>query len=453
MINIVEKFLSKHNLNTPDTKIFVGFSGGCDSLCLLDIMKKLEGKYKFKLTALHLNHNWRGEESLQDEKNCKNFCSEQGIDYISETLDETGIKSETYAREYRYNFFIKHAKSIPNSCLMTAHTKSDNAETIIYRIIKGTGVKGLQGIPSRREFEGISIYRPLLNISRKEIEDYCNSNGLVPNNDSSNFDISYKRNFIRHKIMPLFDEINFSAENAIVSLSEIATSQINIVDEYMKIILKNISDGKKILTQKFMDCSEDVMQKIIYDILLETGLDYDRKKIRNILDFIKSNFSSKAGSTYSLTNNLWMFASSKYIYLLNKTKAEKTFEEISITTEGSWKLNSSKRILSVEKYNSSEKISFPPETADFALVDLGNQGLNLTFRTRRDGDLITPFGMNGTMRLKKYLNSKGIATHLRDELYMLCNGSEILWIPEVGLSNKIKVVNIPSHVIKFDNNR
>lgn len=459
MIEIVDNFLKEYELNKPDNTFITGFSGGCDSLCLLDILHKLSKKYGFHLVAAHLNHNWRGEESRQEEINCKNFCEKKDIEYIAQTLEYTGQKTEKHARDARYEFFTRIAKNYPNCSIFTAHTRTDNAETLIYRIVKGTGITGLQGIMPKNIMHNYPIYRPLLSVSRKEIEDYCSSKGLVPNTDSSNFDINYKRNYIRHKIMPLFDEINFHAEKSIASLAKMAISHTNIVNEYMEKIFKDVRKGDKFLTEKFKNLSDDVMKKIIYDLCIDEDLEYDSKKIEDILEFLKSNFSSKSGSRYSLTNNLWLFASSKEIYLITKTKAKKTDEEIQIKSEGEY--NFLNRAFSLGgkcrgKCGGKGKkgFNFPNENALYAYVNLSEVGMDLTLRTRREGDFIIPFGMTGSMKLKKYLNSKGISQHQKDELVLLCKGQEVLWVAGVGLSNKLKVKDIekePVHVIRLQN--
>ncbi|MDD3436920.1 MAG: tRNA lysidine(34) synthetase TilS [Candidatus Gastranaerophilales bacterium] len=446
MLETVDKFLDKYDLKHPDKTFLIGFSGGCDSLCLLDILHELSKKYKFKIIALHLNHNWRGEESLRDEINCRKFCEKIGVDFISETLED-GERTESFAREARYNFFLKYAKKNPDSCVFTAHSRTDNAETIVYRLVKGTGINGLQGIPQMRMLEKVPVYRPLLEISRKNIEDYCNSKGLVANTDSSNRDVSYKRNFIRHKIMPLFEEINFHSEKSIAMLAKIAKSYTKIVDEYMELLKKDIYEDKKVITEKFKKLSEETMRKIIYDACLKKNLEYDSKKVDNILEFIKNNFNSKAGSRYSITENLWLFVSSKYIYLITNTKGEENKTEILINKEGEWEFSDG-RAFSLKKYTGVEKIEFPSENALFAYVNLADVGLNLTIRTRREGDFITPFGMTGKMKLKKYLNSKGISRHEKNDLLLLCKSNEVLWVAGVGLSNKLRVENKPTHVLE-----
>lgn len=447
MLEIVEKFLDEYNLKSPENTFVVGFSGGCDSLCLLDILHGLSNQYGFKLVAAHLNHNWRGEESLKDEINCKNFCEKYGMDFVSETLDSVE-KTEVAAREARYEFFLKIARKYKNSSIFTAHSRTDNAETIIYRIIKGTGINGLQGIPPKRMQEEIPVYRPLLSISRWQIQDYCSSKGLIANVDSSNFDITYKRNFIRQKIMPLFDEINFHSEKSIVSLAKIAQSENNIVNEYLSQIRKEIYKEDKILTEKFLNLSTDVKKKLIFDICLEQNLDYDSKKVEDILGFITENSHSKSGSRYSLTNDLWLFVNSKEIYLITQIKADENLNEINILKEGEYPIVGTDKTFSLKKYDGAEIKEFPNENATIAYVNLPSFD-GLTVRTRRDGDFIIPFGMSGSMKLKKYLNLKGIAQHEKDGLILLCSGSEVLWVAGVGLSNKLKVAHTPSHVLEF----
>lgn len=451
MLNIVEKFLKKYDLTSSENTFLTGFSGGCDSMSLLDILKILSKKYGFKVVAAHLNHNWRGEESLLEEQNCKEFCRKNKIEYVCETLESSVDKSENSARQARYKFFLKLAKTYKNCSIFTAHSASDNAETLIYRIIKGTGSKGLQGILPERKIDGYSVFRPLLNLTREEIEGYCISKGLIANTDSSNLDINYKRNFIRHKIIPLFKEINYNAPKAIVSLAKIALNQNKIVEEYLNLIKPEIYFGDKILTPKFKNLSAEVRQKIIYDIVLEHNLNYDFKKIKNISNFIEENWNSKAGSRYSLTSGLWLFVNKDSLYLIDKLQNKKNIS-IKIKKEGEYEIPEINGAFSLQKYKGGEKIEFPGENALYAYVEIKSE-IDFELRTRKEGDFINPFGMNGSMKLKKYLNSKGVVRHEKDSVLMLCHDSEVFWVIGTGLSNKFKVVNKPSHVIEFKENR
>lgn len=448
MRNEIEKFLIQHKLAVKENTLLVGFSGGCDSLCLLDNLNCLRPKYGFNLVAIHLNHNWRGEESKRDEVNCQNFCEKNDIEFVSECLNGDEPKTETFARDARYDFFVRTAKKYQNSSIFTAHTRTDNAETLVYRIIKGTGINGLRGILPASMREGVALYRPLLKISREETEAYCISKGLIANQDSSNENTKYNRNFIRHNIMPKFKELNYNYEKSIVSLAQTAIDESKIAEEYLEIVKKVIYDDKKIITANFKKLSKEIMQKIIYDVCLREGWDYDYKKVLNILDFIKENFDSKAGSKYSVAKDLWIFANSDYIMLVGNRTQSYQYLELSIPTCGEYKIPNSDYILSIKEFGKEIPASFPKADAFKAFIKLENFE-NLVLRHRFNGDVISPFGMSGKMKLKKYLNSKGVLKEERDELLLLCNEKEVLWVVGVGLSNTLKVEDIPTHVVEL----
>lgn len=449
MIHIVEKFLLKYNLTDSENTFLVGFSGGCDSLCLLDILADLRGKFGFKVVALHLNHNWRGEESKNEEINCKNYCEKRAIAFISETLSSEVQKSETCAREARYEFFTRVAKMHENGVIFTAHTATDNAETLIYRITKGTGIKGLQGIAQKSEVNGVELFRPILEVSRENTQNYCKAKGLIANNDSSNSDVKYKRNFIRHKVMPELRELNPLYEKAITSLAGLASDSEKIINEYMNFIKKDIYVENKILTDKFKNLSSEIMRKLIHDVCIRENWDYDYKKISDILKFLKENFNSKAGSKYSVAKDVWIFANKKYIFLTGEDEIMEEYLEISIPKEGEYKIPNSDFVFCIEKFLGQKPEKFPSEQDFNAYVSFGGFE-NLVLRHRLPKDFICPFGMNGKMKLKKYLNSKGILQKERNSIFLLCSGDEVLWAIGVGLSNKLKVVNLPTHVIKLE---
>lgn len=414
----IKNFIKKHNLSGT---IIVAFSGGYDSMCLLDILNKLGEK----IIAAHLNHNWRGEESLKEAENCKNFAKSRGIQYYSEILPDSIEKTETVAREARYDFFRRCAKKFNSKIVFTAHNFDDNAETVLYRIIRGTGTIGLQGITEKRDI----FYRPLLKTTRAEIEKYCKDNNLNPNNDSSNSDTKYKRNFIRHKIIPLLKEINPNVTDALNSLSEIAYEDNNLINTY--------------LPTNLIQASEIEQKRLIYKILNEYNLDYDREKIENIQKFIQENKNSKSGKKISLADNLWLYVNNQKAEIITKT--EKNTVEINISKCGKYKFED--YIFSIEKYN-EEITEFPNDTEYKAYISTDE--INFTLRHRKDGDKIQPLGSKGSQKLKKYLNEKKIPQHEKDKLIFLCKDNEILWAAGIGLSEKIKVAQKPTHMLKLE---
>lgn len=433
----IKSFLEAYDLNKPDLIYLVAFSGGFDSMCLLNGLKKIS---KNKIIALHLNHNWRGAESDAEEENCKAFCKSIGVDLYCEKLSKDIPHTETAAREARYEFFEKCSKKFSTNIIFTAHNKNDNAETLIYRLCIGTGTSGLQGISPHRD----KFYRPLLNITRADIETYCKDYQLNPNSDSSNSDIKYKRNYIRSKVLPILQEVNPNVIDAINSLSKVATEENEIITEYTNKVIEKITEDKKIKTQKFLNQTEALQKRIIYNLFITNKLDYDRTKILNLLDFIKENSNSKSGKTCSLTTDLWLYTSDKYIEVIKKDTQNLPY--FHITKEG--KYENSGYIFELERFDKNI-IKYPKDTDNIAYINLSQIPIDFEIRPRQDGDIIKPFGLDGTQKLKKYLNSKKIPNHQKDNLLFLAKDNEIFWAIGLGISDKIKVISKPTHRMKF----
>lgn len=430
LIEAVESFLKKYDLLQENNNILVAFSGGYDSMCLLDILNKLAPKYDINLYAIHLNHNWRGDESNQDELNCKKFC--QNINFYSEKLSPEIPHTETAARDARYDFFEKCAKKFNSKIILTAHNANDNAETVFYRIIKGTGITGLEGIQEHRDI----FYRPLLKIYRNDIEKYCKDNNLTPNIDSSNFDTSYVRNKIRHEIFPALKKLNSDLEKNLNKISQTAIQANEIIDRDLK-GLENYS------TQDFCSMDSFTQNTIIHKFLRANNLDYDKKKIEDITEFILNNQNSKSGKKCSLTKNLWLFVNSKKICTLKNDMPE--IPDIRVKSEGEYSCGNYK--FSIIKTTQKPK-KYPKDKEMTAFVEIGN--IDFVLRGRQNGDVIQPLGMKGSQKLKKYLTEKGIPKHEKDSQLFLCAGNEILWAPGYGISEKIKVVHTPTHVLKLE---
>lgn len=411
----VKNFIEKYNLSG---RFILAFSGGYDSMCLLDVLYKL----KTDVVAVHLNHNWRGKESMDEAENCENFAKSRGILYYSETLPDDVQKTETAAREARYDFFKRCAEKFNSQVVFTAHNFDDNAETVLYRIIRGTGTAGLQGISEKREI----FYRPLLHTKREDIEKYCADNGLTPNKDSSNDNIKYKRNFIRHKVIPLLKEINPNVSEALNSLSDLAEEDYNLISSY--------------LPSELTQASANEQKRIIYNILTEHNIDYDREKIENIQTFVDANKTSKSGKTISLTDNLWLFVSDRKTEVITKT--HKNNDEISVKNCGEYIFGD--YTFSITPCTESV-CKFPDDKELKAYITVSN--VDFTLRHRKDGDIIHPLGSKGTQKLKKYLNEKKIPQHEKDKLVFLCKGNEIIWAAGLGINEKVKVARKPTHML------
>jgi len=433
----IGNFLKKHNLDKPKNVYLVAFSGGFDSMCLLNALKKITSN---RIVAIHLNHNWRGEESDLEEQNCKDFCHKIGVEFYSEKLPDNTPQTETDARNTRYDFFEKCAQKFGSDIIFTAHNKNDNAETVIYRISKGTGVNGLQGIAQKREI----YYRPLLETERKDIDKYCKDNNLNPNNDSSNSDKIHKRNLIRNDILPLLSQINPNITDSISSLIQSATEEEQIVWEYLELVKSKILKDGRYGTKEFLNLSEPLCLRLIYNLVTPlVPQDYDRQRIITLLDFIKGNHTSKSGKICSVTTGYNLYVCEKYFELIKEKKCEKV--SVKIDKTGVYK--NGRITVDIRECDSvpdkTDKYLSETVFVDFSAVDF-----DFELRNRKDGDVIVPFGMSGHQKLKKYLNSKKIPNHEKDDLLFLTQGNEVLWAVGLGLSDRIKVRRKPTHKIE-----
>ncbi|MHB8062847.1 MAG: tRNA lysidine(34) synthetase TilS, partial [Ruminiclostridium sp.] len=221
--------IKKYELINYGEGIVVGISGGYDSVCLLHILFSISSELNIKLYPVHINHMLRGEEALRDENFVKNFCSSMGmtlqlqkIDIAKKALNDK-ISIEEAGRNARYEVFNSIAKQKAAVKIAVAHSRNDQAETILMRIFRGTGLEGLKGMEYKRD----NIIRPLLDIDRSQIESYVNENGLEAITDSSNLHTDYYRNRIRLNVLP---EIN-SATRTDITENLLRLSKIVVADE------------------------------------------------------------------------------------------------------------------------------------------------------------------------------------------------------------------------------
>ncbi len=447
-------FLKKHNLLEKKQILFVGFSGGIDSACLLDMLSKLSQENGFKLIAGHLNHNWRGEESKKEELRAKEFCKKRNIEFYSETLPDCLPQSEEEARKQRYKFFNKIAAKTKSTAILTGHTLSDQVETVLYRIIKGTGISGLKGIPEVRHQAGFpSIYRPMIEITREETTHYCKENNINPNIDSSNDNKKYLRNRIRLKLIPKLKLYNLGIENAILRLSSIAKNSEEITEEYLHIVNNAIYEENNVISTKlFLVLSSGVQKRILFEFFIKNNIEYNYEKIEENLYFIKKSECLKSGNTNSLGKDLWLFASSAEIKIINNIKAPKILNIKEIRPDEEINFSELSFTVKINKWEKDKPKRFPKETDKNAYVDLSGIKPPFFLRTRRSGDIIQPFGMDEKTKLKKYLINKGIPEHERDKLLIFANKEEVLWVIGVGISELLKVKNIPTHEINIIQN-
>ena len=294
---VISKFIDEHNLTNKT--VIVGFSGGYDSMCLLDVMQKLVPEKNIKLIAAHYNHNWRGEIARTEQLRCEEFCEEKNIEFFTQTASIDVKKTETEARKLRYKFFEDAIKQYCADVVFTAHNYNDNAETVIMNLLRGSAISGLKGIEPKREEKYI---RPLIDCERSQIEKYCEENNLNPRIDESNFENEYTRNKIRNICIPYIKkEFNPNIINTIKRLSETVSEEENYMQEqtikaYNNLIISESKEEIELNLKEFIKQEKVIKRRLVlYTITKLQGncLGIQKVNIEDIVDMCDKNIGNK----------------------------------------------------------------------------------------------------------------------------------------------------------------
>ena len=436
------KFTSPHILSSlpPDTPILLALSGGADSVSLLHMLADYCKKSGAPLGVAHVNHMIRGEDALRDRDFCKRLAENYGVPFFLLEADvpslakEHGRGLEEEARIVRYEFFasIMRENSIP--ILATAHNATDNAETVIFNVARGSGLKGLCGIPPARKFEGGTIIRPLLNISKDEILAYCHENKLEFVTDKTNFDVEYSRNRIRNNILPELLKINENAISNIGRMSNSAREDDSLLTELAKEFMASLDSSKEIPTKAF--CKLDIpIQNRVAAIFLG---DFFSPSALHIECFKELAQKSEEHSSLSFPNRTRIEIEKGCIHIADKEEAYSSGYEVKLDY-GINRINEIDAVIFVEKTadtkNSEKKHAqleniYKKSTTAFLSSD--KIDLGLFARPKEDGDKIICGGMH--KKLKKLFCEKKIPLNLRAKLPILHNSkNEIIWAPLVAL--------------------
>ena len=304
--NKVIEFIQKYELIKSGQKIVLGVSGGPDSIFMLDILNKIKNDkcLDFELIVAHVNHMIR-QEAILDEKYVINYCTKNNIEYYIKRIDvlkyanNKKVGTEEAGRILRYEFFDEVLQNTNSEKIAIAHNKNDKAETIIMNLLRGTGITGLKGIEPIRDNKYI---RPVLEIDRKDIEEYCEYNKLNPRIDKTNFENDYTRNRIRNIIIPYIKkEFNPNIIDTINRLSEAIIEENKFLDKLTKskfeLLVTSKSDNEIVLDLEKFNYLEEILQKrvIIYTIkqVLGNSIGIEKIHIDDIIKLCNNNIGNK----------------------------------------------------------------------------------------------------------------------------------------------------------------
>ncbi len=431
----VNETIRKFEMIKDNDNIVLGVSGGADSISLLHFLINNIEYNNVNVIAIHINHCIRGDEADRDEEFVKTICRDWGVKLyvkkynVKNLAKEYGISEEECGRNVRYNCFREISKRY-NARIATAHTLSDNEETFIFNFTRGCGLKGLCGIPPIRD----NIIRPLINVSREEIEKYCKDNDLMYVTDSTNLSTEYTRNKIRLEIIPRLKNINSNFDNVMLKM----INQVSQDNEYLEKIaeeeLKYASTSSgcdiKYLTKLPRVIRSRVLIKFANQCCKQS---IESKHVDLLLEIINNN-----SGAVTLPNGIILFIENGILkvkeYKNNSKDWKHKFEETTILTDTGIKFII--EIFSVYEYNSIFKDS---NSKNFTVMDLDKIPEGSLFRYRNPEDIFKQMGRGVTKKVKKLFNELKIPREKRDSLVMLASGSNVLWIDGIGISEICKV--------------
>ena len=278
----------RYRMFSPGDNITVGLSGGADSSALVYALADMQSELGIKVYACHVNHNLRGDESDDDEAFVRRLCERINVPLDVFSIDVSGSakkheSTEETARKLRYECFSEVCVR-NGSKLATAHTANDNAETVLMNMIRGTGTKGLAGIPPVR---GIFI-RPLIYCTREETEEYCRKNGIDFVTDSSNLSDDYTRNRIRHNLLPLFREFNPSFISAVSRMTDAVADDCAFLEQYAEGCAEKCvhQSGKGFDSRKLAELPAPVRFRIVAEELKSNGIEPSALRVSQCFEII-----------------------------------------------------------------------------------------------------------------------------------------------------------------------
>lgn len=453
--NIVENRMFKDG-----DKIIVAVSGGPDSMCLLHLLHSIKERYGISIVVAHVNHCMRPGAADEDEEYVKAYCLHEEIEFYSRKINvndiakKRGISSETAARDVRYEYFQELKIQLGANKIALAHNYNDQAETILMRIMRGTGIEGLKGIQPVRDNVFI---RPILVLKREEVEQYCINNYLKPRIDATNNENIYSRNKIRLELIPYIQQ-NFNKDiiSTLNRFSYIMTKDNEFLEEITNLrypIYCNKDNNTVVIDNLLLGEHDSIITRIIRKAISSLVGTLNNIEMKHIYDIIQM-FNLGTGRRINLPNSIIVenIYGSIHIYknlpIDNKDISPPGFSiDISTITEQKmeYKINEG-TIIKLEIINSMDFV----QTENHKFInafDYDLIGRRIEYRFRMDGDTFAPLGMSGNKKLKNFFIDLKIPKNDRNKIPLICFDDEIAWVVGLRTSKKFVVTENTKRIL------
>lgn len=450
----VQKFVEKHEMIQPGELLVAGISGGADSVCLLYLLKELQKVMDFRMVAVHVNHQLRGDEAERDEEFVKNLCIRETIPFYSVHRDVAqmaalqGISTEEAGRNARYEAFEEVQRASHGDKIVLAHHQDDLAETMIHHLVRGTGVSGLCSL---KPVSGQRI-RPLLCLTREEIEAFLREEKVEWQTDSTNLEDDYTRNKIRHHVIDyLCREVNLKSVQHMAQtareLGEVEELLNQLAEEKGRQYVKREKDFS-LIAEAFKQEPEILQRRILLEELKRTaGAKKDFTRVH--VEEVKALWSKQVGRQISLPYRIMAVREYEGIRIGKQemgntvTAAPEKTENVQLQIPGETKVGDyliSCRIVP-RNFDRIEEKKYA-KWFDYDIIKN-----SLEFRHRCPGDRIQVHPSGGSKKLKDYLIDRKIPQKERDQLCLIADGQEILWVVGDRISQKYKVSDTTKQIL------
>lgn len=409
MNNKVLKTVEKYNMLSKGDRVLIGVSGGADSIALLEFFVSVKEKYDLDICVAHIEHGIRGEDSVSDAEFVENYCKKLGVNFYLKTIDAPNLAKkakmgvEEYSRMARYDFF----NTIECDKIATAHNLTDNIETLLFRLARGTGLKGACSIPAVRG----KIIRPFIEVSSSEIRKWCNDNNIPYRVDCTNSDSAYSRNLIRLEILPLFEKLNANYQDNIDDFISDVNEDYAFIDNYVKSIYPKIVKDNEIDLPKLNELDLPIKKRILIMFFNENGYSLNRIHLQSVIDI-----TLKSGKS-QIKENVFAISAKGKIRLAKFNDLNKKDKFVT-------------KILNIDE--------FKDKNIDF-YCDCDKIIGNITIRARQAGDKIKPAGRNVSKTLKKLFNESAYPIEKRDENIVVCDDFGIVGVIGLCADERVKV--------------
>ena len=410
----VERFIQRHGLLTGKRQVLVGLSGGADSVALLGVLVRLG----YPCRALHCNFHLRGDESDRDEVFARQFADSLGVPFLKVDFDTRGYAAihqesiEMAARSLRYRWFEEQRQAFDAEAIAVAHHRDDSVETLLMNLLRGSGIRGLGGIRPRNG----QVVRPLLAVSRAEIEEWLQTQGWDYVTDSSNLSDAYTRNFIRWRVLPLLEQLNPAARETIArSAAHLSAAE--------QLYAYTVEEARKAVFVTADSLSIEALMRypspetLLYEWLRPLG--FSRIVVGELFESL-TGLSGK--QFYSATHQVLKDRDRLYIAPLQEPSAWQPIEIPVATGELTQPLRLSFQLM---ERTSDFQLERASDTAYFDAEKLPGR---LTLRLPQTGDWFVPFGMRGRKKLSDFFADQKMNRWEKLRQPLLCAGESIVWV-------------------------